>query len=170
MSNSTLRINCYVRITKTDCKETGYVGRLGGICRDENTRRRLFGVDWASEYQYGELVRITPAEYHASPEHLKLSKGWMNRQEAIKNPLGLDLSKIADLDLDSMTKGQLAKLVLPPGLTFDYALPQEWLNRFSAGDEDLYYATICSCVTAYPQGSYFGVILSLKTGEIVASL
>ena len=78
MSNSTLRINCYVRIIKHGLKETGYVGRLGSIYRDHY--HRSFGVDWASEYQYDELVRITPAEYHASPEHLKLSKGWMNRQ------------------------------------------------------------------------------------------
>ena len=81
MSNSTLRINCYVRIIKHGLKETGYVGRLGSIYRDEDTRRRSFGVDWASEYQYDELERITPAEYHATAEHLKLSKGWQDRHK-----------------------------------------------------------------------------------------
>lgn len=68
MQNSTLRINCYVRI-----KASGYVGRLGSIYRDEDTRRRTYGVDWASEFQASELERITPAEYHASPDCLKLT-------------------------------------------------------------------------------------------------
>ena len=65
----TLRVNCYVRI-----KATGCVGKLGNIYRDEDTRRRTFGVDWASEFNSDELERISPAEYHASPTHLKLSR------------------------------------------------------------------------------------------------
>ena len=60
----TLRVNCYVRI-----KATGCVGKLGNIYRDEDTRRRTFGVDWASEFNSDELERISPAEYHASPTH-----------------------------------------------------------------------------------------------------
>ena len=78
--NSVLRVNCYVRIIKVNCPETGYVGRLGSIYRDEDSGKRSFGVDWASEYKSFELERISPAEYHASPESLKISKGWLNRQ------------------------------------------------------------------------------------------
>lgn len=69
MQNTSLRINCYVRIIKS-----GFVGRLGSIYRDEDTRRRSFGVDWASEYQYDELQRISPAEYHATAASLKCCK------------------------------------------------------------------------------------------------
>jgi hypothetical protein len=50
------------------------VGKLGNIYRDEDTRRRTFGVDWASEFNSDELERISPAEYHASPTYLKLSR------------------------------------------------------------------------------------------------
>jgi hypothetical protein len=67
--NQTLRVNCYVRI-----KASGYVGRLGSIYRDENTRRRSFGVDWASEYSWDELERITPAQYHATDAALKITR------------------------------------------------------------------------------------------------
>jgi hypothetical protein len=68
-AETTLRINCYVRI-----KSSGYVGKLGSIYRHERTRRRTFGVDWASEYQWDELERISPQEYHATDDSLKLSK------------------------------------------------------------------------------------------------
>lgn len=67
MQDQTLRINCYVRINST-----GKVGKLGNIYRDERGRR-TFGVDWASEYTWTELTRISPAEYHASPSNLKLA-------------------------------------------------------------------------------------------------
>lgn len=66
--NTALRVNCYVRI-----KANGYVGKLGSIYRDEDTKRRSFGVDWASEYKYDELERISPKEYHATSDSLKLS-------------------------------------------------------------------------------------------------
>jgi hypothetical protein len=73
VTNKALRINCYVRI-----KASGFVGRLGGIYhnddRDTGTWRTTYGVDWASEYPSCELERISPGEYHASPESLKLSK------------------------------------------------------------------------------------------------
>lgn len=76
------------------------------------------------------------------------------------NPLGLKV--LADIP-ETITKGQLAKAVMPEDLTFDYALPQEWLNQFS-GDE--YLMMVTSCVTAYPKGSVFGVIVNLFTGEV----
>jgi hypothetical protein len=41
-----------------------------------------------------------------------------------------------------------------PGLTFDCALPQDWLNQFP-GDQ---YDTVRSgTIWAYPQGSIFGI-------------
>ena len=68
MQNQTLRVNCYVRITAT-----GKVGRLGNIYRDERGRR-TFGVDWAGEYTWTELTRISPAQYHATDSSLKLAQ------------------------------------------------------------------------------------------------
>ena len=64
----------------------------------------------------------------------------------------------------NITKGQLAKIVLPEDLTFDYAIPQTWLDQFAGTPQ--YEQIICSCVTAYPQGSIFGEIVNLLTGEI----
>ena len=75
MENTNLRINCYVRI-----KRAGHVGQINAIYRQERGAkyRRTYGVAWAGEYGFDEIERITPAQYHASPECLKLSKGNAN--------------------------------------------------------------------------------------------
>jgi hypothetical protein len=76
------------------------------------------------------------------------------------NPLQLPIcSEIPD----RMTKGELAKRVLPEDATFDYSLPQEWLNHFKG---DLYYQMLCQCVTLYPKGSIFGMVVNLITGDV----
>lgn len=76
------------------------------------------------------------------------------------NPLGL--KAIAEVPAN-MTKRELAEAVLPADLAFDYALPQDWLDQFS-GDE--YWRMMCHCVTTYPPGSVFGIIVNLLTGEV----
>jgi hypothetical protein len=63
-----LRVNCYVKI-----KRNGRVGKLGSIYRHEGTRCRTFGVDWDGEYQWDELERITPEQYHATATSLKIT-------------------------------------------------------------------------------------------------
>lgn len=68
VTNKALRINCYVRINKS-----GFVGRLGSIYRDPETRRRSFGVDWAGEYTWTELTRISPLEFHSTDSALKIT-------------------------------------------------------------------------------------------------
>lgn len=65
-----ITFGCYVRV-----KATGAVGRVGGIYRHEETRKRTFGIDWGGEFEWSEIERITPAEYRATPEHLKSRKG-----------------------------------------------------------------------------------------------
>jgi hypothetical protein len=67
----------------------------------------------------------------------------------------------------NITKGQLAKARLGD-MTFDYALPQEWLNEYAKGNDKLYERCVCQCVTVYPPGSIFGEIVNLITGEILS--
>jgi hypothetical protein len=80
----------------------------------------------------------------------------------------------------NITKGQLAQARLGD-MTFDYALPQEWLDayctkeahdagmgRWNATWHSLYEQIVCQCVTVYPPGNYFGEIVNLITGEILS--
>ena len=65
-----------------------------------------------------------------------------------------------------ITKGQLAELVLPPNLIFDYAIPRQWLNGYARGASE-YERLVSQCVTCYPKGSVFGEIVNLLTGEVL---
>jgi hypothetical protein len=106
-TSSILRVNCYVRI-----KASGYVGKLGSIYRDEDTGRRSFGVDWASEYKGDELERISPAQYHASPTHLKIT-----RENGYKASQAPEAQYQPQIVLDAIT-GALPKYV-PDASTFE---------------------------------------------------
>ncbi len=64
-----LAIGCYARVLST-----GRAGRCMNKYRNDDTRRITWGIDWASEYSSLELERISPAEYHALPESLKITK------------------------------------------------------------------------------------------------
>lgn len=75
------------------------------------------------------------------------------------NPLGLPI--LADLP-QGITKGQLADKVLGE-MTFDYALPQLWLNHWKGNQ---YERMLCRCVTAYPPEYRFGVVVDLITGNL----
>jgi hypothetical protein len=80
------------------------------------------------------------------------------------NPLGLRLlSKIPA----EITKGELAKAVLPREMVFDYAIPLTWLDQF---ETDKYSEICCRCVTCYPPepSPYhpFGCVTDLVTGTI----
>jgi hypothetical protein len=92
-----------------------------------------------------------------------------------------------------ITKGQLAKARLGD-MTFDYALPQQWLDhyvktvclerkadrvfidgrptisvsKFLAEYEEIYESVVGQCVTVYPPGNHFGEIVNLITGEILS--
>jgi hypothetical protein len=87
----------------------------------------------------------------------------------MNNPLGLNLKfKSIDELPASFSKRDLAKLVMPEGMTFDYALPQGWLNQFIDDSTGMYYKMLGTCVTAYPEtGPYrYGVIVNMITGEV----
>lgn len=88
------------------------------------------------------------------------------------NPLGLKLVPEVVWNAGGMTKGQLAKHVLPADLEFDYSLPQVWLDAqcrspYGEVNVDRYTRIVSRCVWAYPKGAgYFGVCLDLVTGEV----
>lgn len=63
-----LAANCYVRILAT-----GKVGRITNKYRDEYTGKITWGVAWDIEYPGNEMERITPKEYHASLDGLKIT-------------------------------------------------------------------------------------------------
>lgn len=78
------------------------------------------------------------------------------------NPFNLPIpSKVRE----GTTKGDLVRQVLPQDWTFDYALPQLWLEHFKG---NLYYRMVCNCVTVYPPGEYeiFGAVLDLTSGNV----
>jgi hypothetical protein len=80
------------------------------------------------------------------------------------NPLNLPLLSQDELEQRRYTKGQLARYLLPPDLTFDYSLPQMWLDQFK-GDE--YYAIHIACVWIYPASDpIFGHALNLLNGNL----
>jgi len=74
------------------------------------------------------------------------------------------LSKLAN---SSLTKGELASIMGIEGVTFDYALPQEWLTDFANTiaerkvfedytRDEVYQLVLSTTFWVYPKGSAFG--------------
>lgn len=80
------------------------------------------------------------------------------------NPLGLPV--LSELPAH-ITKGELAHAVLGEDVTFDYALPQLWLDHWQGA---IYERMLCRCVTVYPAKPspyhIFGAVLDLVTGNL----